>query len=99
MGFENTGRVWTVDSLKGHLAEIKKPDWCNAVTLHHTGAPSLAQRPNGFTAQHLRNIEHYYRVTKGWSSAPHLFVDEDQLWGMCDFRKKGVHAVSFNGRS
>jgi hypothetical protein len=99
MGFENTGRVWTVDSLKSDLAQIKKPDWCNSVTLHHTGAPSLAQRPNGFTAQHLRNIEHYYRVTKGWSSAPHLFVDEDQLWGMCDFRKKGVHAVSFNGRS
>ena len=99
MGFENTGRVWTVDSLKGYLAQIKKPDWCNSVTLHHTGAPSLAQRPNGLTAQHLRNIEDYYRHTKGWSSAPHLSVDEDQLWGMCDFRKKGVHAVSFNGRS
>lgn len=99
MGFENTGRVWTVASLASYLAELRKPDWCDSVTLHHTGAPSLAQRPNGFTAQHLRNIEHYYRVTKGWSSAPHLFVDEDQLWGMCDFRKKGVHAVSFNSRS
>lgn len=99
MGFENTGRVWTVESLASYLAEIKKPDWCDSVTLHHTGAPSLAQRPVGLTAQHLRNIEHFYRVTKGWSSAPHLFVDEDQLWGMCDFRKKGVHAVSFNGRS
>ena len=99
MGFENTGRVWTVDSLKSYLAGLKKPDWCDSVALHHTAAPSLAQRPNGFTAQHLRNIEHFYRVTKGWSSAPHLFVDEDQLWGMCDFRKKGVHAVSFNSRS
>lgn len=99
MGFENTGRVWTTDGLKEHLAGLDKPDWCNAVTLHHTAAPSLAQRPAGLTAQHLRNIEHFYRVTKGWSSAPHLFVDDDQLWGMCSFRKKGVHAVSFNGRA
>lgn len=99
MGFENTGRVWTVESLREYLGEISKPSWCDSVTLHHTAAPSLAQRPNGFTAQHIKNIEHFYRVTKGWSSGPHLFVDEDQLWGMCDFRRKGVHAESFNGRS
>lgn len=99
MGFENTGRVWSAQSLKTYLQGINKPAWCDSVTLHHTASPSLAQRPNGFTAQHLRNLEHYYRVTKGWSSAPHLFVDEDQLWGMCDFRKKGVHAASFNKRS
>jgi hypothetical protein len=99
MAFENTGRVWNLDSLEAHLATLTPPAWCNAVTLHHTAVPNLAQRPAGFTAQHLGNIAHYYRVTKGWRSAPHLFVDEDQLWGMCDFRRKGVHAVSFNARA
>src|SRR4030095_4522909 len=96
MGYENVGLVWTPASLKEYLDTITKPSWCNAITLHHTASPSLAQRPNGLLAQHLRNLEDYYKNTKGWSAGPHLFVDEDQLWGMCDFRRKGVHAVSFN---
>ena len=40
-----------------------------------------------------------YKNTLGWSAGPHLFTDEDQIWGMCDFSKKGVHAVSFNKRA
>lgn len=96
MGFENTGRVWSPSSFSTYLATLTPPAWATAVTLHHTAAPSLAQRPNGFTAQHLSNLRHFYEVTLGWSSAPHLFIDDDQLWGMCDFRKQGVHAVSFN---
>jgi hypothetical protein len=99
MGYENVGTVWTPASLKEYLDTITKPSWCNAITLHHTASPSLAQRPNGLLAQHLRNLEDYYKNTKGWSAGPHLFVDEDQLWGMCDFRRKGVHAVSFNSRA
>lgn len=99
MGFENTGRVWTPSTFATYLATIKPPAWATSITLHHCGAPSLAQRPNGFTAQHLANLKHYYSVTMGWSSAPHLFVDDDQLWGMCDFTKRGVHAVSFNATS
>lgn len=99
MGYENVGTVWTPGSLGEYLNTINKPDWCDAVTLHHTASPSLAQRPNGFLAQHLNNLEDFYKNTKGWSAGPHLFGDEDQLWGMCDFRKKGVHAVSFNRRA
>lgn len=66
-----------------YLATIKPPTWATSITLHHCGAPSLAQRSNGFSAQHLANLRHFYEVNKGWSSAPHLFVDDDQLWGMC----------------
>jgi len=40
------------------------------------GAPSLAQRPDGFVAEHLANLRYFYEVTKGWPSAPHLFVDD-----------------------
>ena len=28
-----------------------------------------------------------------------MFGDEDQLWSMRDFRRPGVHAVSFNSMS
>ena len=99
MGYENVGKVWTPQSLKDYLATITKPSWCKAVTLHHTAAPSLAQRPNGLLAQHLNNLMHFYKIQKGWSAGPHLFADEDQLWGMSDLRKPGVHAVSFNSMS
>jgi hypothetical protein len=53
-------------------------------------------RPAGFLIRHIENIRDWYISAKGWSAGPHLFVDEDQLFGMCDFRKKGVHALSFN---
>lgn len=98
MGFENVGRVWTPQTLKDYLASLAWPSWCKAVTLHHCAAPSLAQRPNGFTAQHMKNIEDFYR-RKPWASGPHLFADDDQLWGMSDLRKPGIHAVSFNSMS
>lgn len=96
MGYENVGRVWTPESLGQYLATIDKPDWCEAITLHHTADPSLADRPKGFTIRHIENIRDYYINKKGWSAGPHLFIDEDQIFGMCDLRKNGVHAISFN---
>ena len=41
----------------------------------------------------------YYRDELGWSAGPHLFVDEDQLFGMTPFDARGVHAVAFNSNS
>lgn len=96
MGFEKVGSVWTLDSFSSYLQTITRPEWCRAVTLHHTAAPSLAQRPKGFMVSHIENLRAFYRDDLGWSSGPHLFVDEDQVFGMCDLRRKGVHAVSFN---
>ena len=100
MGFENVGRVWTPQSLREYLTSLgPAPDWIQAICLHHTGAPSLSQRPRGLTAQHLENIASFYRNEKGWSTAPHLFVDDDQVFGMCDLRRKGIHAASFNAKA
>lgn len=96
MGFENVGRVWTVNSFADYLNTLDKPAWCRAVTLHHTGSPSLADRPRGLLIQHMHNLQYFYQNEKGWSGGPHLFVDEDEVFGMCDLRSKGVHAVSFN---
>ncbi|RYD74649.1 MAG: N-acetylmuramoyl-L-alanine amidase [Verrucomicrobiaceae bacterium] len=100
MGFENVGRVWTPQSLREHLTTLgPAPSWIKAICLHHTGAPSLAQRPRGLTAQHIENIASFYRREKGWSTAPHLFIDDDQIFGMCDLRRKGIHAASFNSKA
>lgn len=96
MGYENVGLIWTTDSLAEYLTTIEKPYWCKGVTLHHTAAPSLAQRPKGFLINHIKNLQHFYQNDKKWSAGPHLFIDEDQVFGMCDLRKTGVHAVSFN---
>jgi hypothetical protein len=98
MGFENVGRVWTPESLEQYLAVLPRPDWCRSITLHHCGAPSLAQRPAGLTVRHIENIRDFYQ-SKSWRSGPHLFVDDDQIFGMSDFRRRGVHAVSFNASS
>lgn len=71
------------------------------VTLHHTGSPTLAQRPQGFSSQHLQNLLHYYQNQLGWSGAPHLFID-DQPQPIIVFQRldrRGVHAVSFNANS
>ena len=98
MGYENVGRVWTPAELRQYLGTIEKPAWATSITFHHTGVPSLAQRPRGFLPNHMTNTEAYYRGL-GWSAGPHLFIDEDQCWGMCDFRRQGVHARSFNRNS
>ncbi len=105
MAFDNVGKVWTPASLAEYLESRAVPEWIDSITIHHTAAPSLAQRPKGFTIQHIRNIQDYYSRPKskggklGWSSGPHLFIDEDEIFGMTDFRRKGIHARSFNGRS
>lgn len=97
MGFELTGRVWTPETFADYLQEVQL-GWADSVCVHHTAAPSLAQRPHGFTIQHIINIQHFYEGL-GWSSGPHLFIDEDQIFGMSSLWRRGVHAKSFNARS
>ena len=95
MSYNNVGKVWTVASFAEHLKTMERPAWAKAVCLHHTAAPSLAQRPKGFTIQHIENMKDFYRGM-GWRSGPHLYTDEDQVFGMTPLDETGVHAVSFN---
>ena len=81
MAFELVGQAWDVEAFEGYIADINL-SWADSVTVHHTAAPSLAQRPDGFTLQHMRNIAHYYQTQLGWSAGPHLFTDEDEVYGM-----------------
>ena len=98
MSYANVGKVWTVESFREYLKGLKRPSYAKSVTIHHTGAPSLAQRQNGLLAQHILNIQSYYK-SLGWSRGPHLFIDEDQVFGMTPLNVPGIHAVSFNRSS
>jgi hypothetical protein len=69
------------------------------IVLHNTASPSLAQRPNGLTAQHIRNLESYYRDRQKWSAGPHLFIDDRQIWVFTPLTTPGVHSPSWNGVS
>jgi N-acetylmuramoyl-L-alanine amidase-like protein len=66
------------------------------IVLHNTAAPSLAQRPDGLTEQHIRGLEGFYRDTQKWSAGPHLFVDDRQIWVFTPLTMSGVHSPSWN---
>jgi hypothetical protein len=34
------------------------------ITIHNTGTPNLAQRPQGFNENHIRNLVNYYKIEK-----------------------------------
>ena len=103
MSFNNLSKVWTPDTLtagfEGVFPELN-PDmdykWIKGITVHHCAEPSLSQRPQGFKQQHLVNLRDFYRDNKGWSTGPHLFTDEDQIFGLTPLYEQGTHAVSFN---
>jgi hypothetical protein len=101
MGFGNVGQVWNLASFETYLGDITLKKW-TGVTIHHTAAPSLAQRPTGLTIQHIRNMQYGYQNPtpeerrKPWTSGPRLYTDDDQILGMCPLNERGVHAVSFN---
>lgn len=97
MSFSAVGQVFDAASFRQHVAKLDL-SWAQGVCLHHTGTPNLAQRPKGWTIQHMRNLAHYYGNELGWSAGPHLFTDEDEIFGLSPLTSRGVHAVSFNAR-
>ena len=99
MGYQLVGRVWTPEGFAIYLDSLGSLDWATSVTIHHTGAPNLKQRPKGWTLQHMVNLRSFYRDQLGWSRGPHLFTDEDQIFGMSSLKSRGVHAKSFNRTS
>jgi N-acetylmuramoyl-L-alanine amidase len=66
------------------------------IVLHNTATPSLAQRPNGLTKQHIQNLESFYRDTQGWKAGPHLFIDDKQIWVFTPLTVSGTHSPSWN---
>lgn len=99
MSFPIVGRRFTPDEFEAYLHNLDlSPFKPSMVVLHNTSAPSLAQRPNGLTAQHIENLHGYYQA-KGWNGGPHLFIDQNGIWVFNPLNRRGTHAPSWNGVS
>ncbi len=73
-----------------------KPEF---IVLHHTGVPSIKQRPSGFTTNNMDLLAKFYGIEKGWRSGPHLFVDQNGIWVFSPLEKRGTHSPSWNNRA
>lgn len=91
------GKGFTPKLFAAYVDNLQWSSWRpKFLVLHNTAAPSLATRPDGFTAQHMRNLEGYYRDKQGWPSGPHLFIDDKLIWVFTDLRTAGTHSPSWN---
>lgn len=91
------GTSLTPDEFDSYCHALHWTQWRPSfIAIHNTATPSLAQRPNGFSQQHIKNLEAYYRDDKGWSAGPHLFIDDKQIWLFTRLTVSGVHSPSWN---
>ena len=95
------GRSFTQAQFADYVRDLKlgsagwKPSF---IVRHNTGSPTLAQRPEGLTAQHIQNLKSYYEGL-GWHAGPHLFVDDHQIWAFSTLLHPGVHSPAWNSVS
>ena len=91
------GISYTVEEFDSYCHALRWSGWRPSfVVLHNTASPSLQQRPNGLTHQHILNLEKFYRDDQKWSAGPHLFVDDRQIWVFTPLTVSGVHSPSYN---
>ena len=91
------GASFTPDSFDNYCHSLHWLAWRPSfIVLHNTAVPTLAQRPNGLSKQHILDLESYYRDDQHWSAGPHLFVDDHQIWVFTPLTVSGVHSPSWN---
>jgi N-acetylmuramoyl-L-alanine amidase len=91
------GRSFSPDDFDTYCHTLQWTAWRPSfIVLHNTAIPSLAQRPNGLTETHIKNLEAFYRDTQGWKAGPHLFVDDRQIWVFTPLTVSGTHSPSWN---
>lgn len=91
------GRSFTPDTFDAYCHGLAWTAWRPSfVALHNTATPNLAQRPNGFTRQHIDNLVGYYRDQQRWKAGPHLFIDDRQIWVFTPLTVSGRHSPSWN---
>ncbi len=91
------GSSFSADGFDSYCHALHWTQWRPSfIVLHNTAIPSLAQRPDGLTKQHIQNLEGFYRDTQKWSAGPHLFIDDRQIWVFTPLTVSGTHSPSFN---
>lgn len=100
MSFTIIGKRFTPTEFAAYVAGIKMDAGFapSFVVVHNTGAPTLAERPNGFSEQNMRDLEEFYS-NQGWNGSPHCFVDDAGIWVLNPINKRGTHSPSWNGSS
>ncbi|HYO78943.1 MAG TPA: peptidoglycan recognition family protein [Thermoanaerobaculia bacterium] len=94
------GSRFTADEFDDYCHGLQWMAWRpSKIVVHNTAIPSLAQRPKGFTRQHMRNLEAFYRDKQGWKAGPHLFIDDRQIWVFPPLTVSGTHSPSWNKTS
>lgn len=97
--FTIVNKRFTPGEFRAYVESISLSEWKpKCVVIHNTASPSLAQRPNGFTVQQMKNLQAYYSG-KGWNGGPHCFVDDKGIWVFNPLDKRGTHSPSWNGES
>lgn len=91
------GKSFSPTEFDKYVKTLVWKDWKpQFITIHNTAIPSLAQRPDGFTRQHILNLESYFKNDRKWSGGPHLFIDDKQIWVFNPLTLPGVHSPSWN---
>ena len=94
------GKHFTATEFSTYAPSVIKPStWKGEfIVLHNTGSPTIAQRPNGLTEQHIANLKAYYEG-QGWHAGPHLFCDQNGIWAFSPLNAPGIHSPSWNAIS
>jgi hypothetical protein len=91
------GESFTPDTFDDYCHTLQWNAWRPSfIVLHNTAIPSLAQRPDGLTQQHIKNLEAFYRDVQKWKAGPHLFIDDKQIWVFTPLTVSGTHSPSWN---
>lgn len=91
------GRSFAPDEFDAYCHTLQWNAWRPSfIVLHNTASPSLAQRPDGLTRQHIQGLEAFYRDTQKWNAGPHLFIDDRQIWVFTPLTVSGTHSPSWN---
>lgn len=91
------GKAFSATSFDEYCHKLVWAAWRpRFIVLHNTFSPTLAQRPQGLTHQHILNLETFFRDTQKWSAGPHLFIDDLQIWAFTPLTVSGVHSPSWN---
>lgn len=91
------GRSFSAEEFDDYCHTLAWTAWRPSfIVLHNTATPSLKQRPNGLTQQHILNLEAFYRDKQGWKGGPHLFIDDRRIWAFTPLTVSGTHSPSWN---
>lgn len=99
MSFLAEPQGYTPKEFAGFVERLEWNVWRpNFVTLHNTGAPTLAAWLDSPSAakQRIEGQRHYERDILHWHSGVHLFVAPNLIWNLCDLTQEGVSVSCWN---